>query len=37
MGMDGIIVPISAPTARHSFRGWRRSAFGEANPQGMRS
>jgi len=38
-GMVGINVPIPVPLAYHSFGGWKRSAFGDANqhgPEGVR-
>ncbi len=34
-GMVGINVPIPVPMAYHSFGGWKRSAFGDANQHGM--
>ncbi|MGH8326705.1 MAG: aldehyde dehydrogenase family protein, partial [Steroidobacteraceae bacterium] len=34
-GMVGINVPIPVPVAYHSFGGWKRSAFGDANQHGM--
>jgi malonate-semialdehyde dehydrogenase (acetylating)/methylmalonate-semialdehyde dehydrogenase len=33
--MVGINVPIPVPVAYHSFGGWKRSAFGDANQHGM--
>jgi len=33
--MVGINVPIPVPVAYHSFGGWKRSAFGDANQYGM--
>jgi len=39
VGMIGINVPIPVPLAYHSFGGWKRSAFGDANqhgPEGVR-
>ena len=35
VGMVGINVPIPVPVAYHSFGGWQRSAFGDANQHGM--
>ncbi len=35
VGMVGINVPIPVPLAFHSFGGWKRSAFGDANQHGM--
>ncbi len=35
VGMVGINVPIPAPVAYHSFGGWKRSVFGDANQHGM--
>lgn len=35
VGMVGINVPIPVPVAYHSFGGWKRSAFGDANLHGM--
>ena len=35
VGMVGINVPIPVPIAYHSFGGWKRSAFGDANQHGM--
>ena len=35
VGMVGINVPILVPVAYHSFGGWKRSAFGDANQHGM--
>jgi malonate-semialdehyde dehydrogenase (acetylating) / methylmalonate-semialdehyde dehydrogenase len=35
IGMVGINVPIPVPVAYHSFGGWKRSAFGDANQHGM--
>ncbi len=35
VGMVGINVPIPVPVAYHSFGGWKRSAFGDANQHGM--
>jgi len=35
VGMFGINVPIPVPVAYHSFGGWKRSAFGDANQHGM--
>jgi len=35
VGMVGINVPIPVPVAYHSFGGWKRSAFGDANQYGM--
>ncbi|MFZ4071792.1 MAG: CoA-acylating methylmalonate-semialdehyde dehydrogenase [Caulobacterales bacterium] len=35
VGMVGINVPIPVPLAYHSFGGWKRSAFGDANQHGM--
>jgi malonate-semialdehyde dehydrogenase (acetylating)/methylmalonate-semialdehyde dehydrogenase len=34
-GMVGINVPIPVPVAYHTFGGWKRSAFGDANQHGM--
>ena len=34
VGMVGINVPIPVPVAYHSFGGWKRSAFGDANQHG---
>ena len=34
IGMVGINVPIPVPVAYHSFGGWKRSAFGDANQYG---
>lgn len=34
VGMVGINVPIPVPLAYHSFGGWKRSAFGDANQHG---
>jgi malonate-semialdehyde dehydrogenase (acetylating) / methylmalonate-semialdehyde dehydrogenase len=34
VGMIGINVPIPVPVAYHSFGGWKRSAFGDANQHG---
>ncbi|WP_017931620.1 CoA-acylating methylmalonate-semialdehyde dehydrogenase [Robiginitomaculum antarcticum] len=34
VGMVGINVPIPVPVAYHSFGGWKRSAFGDANQYG---
>ena len=39
VGMVGINVPIPVPLAFHTFGGWKRSAFGDANqhgPEGVR-
>ncbi len=39
VGMVGINVPIPVPLAYHTFGGWKRSAFGDANqhgPEGVR-
>jgi malonate-semialdehyde dehydrogenase (acetylating) / methylmalonate-semialdehyde dehydrogenase len=39
VGMVGINVPIPVPVAYHTFGGWKRSAFGDANqhgPEGVR-
>ena len=33
--MVGINVPIPVPLAYHTFGGWKRSAFGDANQHGM--
>ena len=33
--MVGINVPIPVPVSYHSFGGWKRSAFGDANQYGM--
>lgn len=35
IGMVGINVPIPVPVSYHSFGGWKRSAFGDANQYGM--
>jgi len=35
VGMVGINVPIPVPVAYHSFGGWKRSMFGDANQHGM--
>jgi malonate-semialdehyde dehydrogenase (acetylating) / methylmalonate-semialdehyde dehydrogenase len=35
IGMVGINVPIPVPVAYHTFGGWKRSAFGDANQHGM--
>ena len=35
VGMVGINVPIPVPVAYHSFGGWKRSAFADANQHGM--
>jgi len=35
VGMVGINVPIPVPVAYHSFGGWKRSAFGDANQHGL--
>ncbi len=35
VGMVGVNVPIPVPVAYHSFGGWKRSAFGDANQYGM--
>ena len=35
VGMVGINVPIPVPVAYHSFGGWKRSSFGDANQHGM--
>lgn len=35
VGMVGINLPIPVPVAYHSFGGWKRSAFGDANQYGM--
>jgi malonate-semialdehyde dehydrogenase (acetylating) / methylmalonate-semialdehyde dehydrogenase len=35
VGMVGINVPIPVPVAYHTFGGWKRSAFGDANVHGM--
>jgi len=35
VGMVGINVPITVPVAYHTFGGWKRSAFGDANQHGM--
>ena len=35
VGMVGLNVPIPVPVAYHSFGGWKRSAFGDANQYGM--
>ncbi len=35
VGMVGINVPIPVPVAYHTFGGWKRSAFGDANHHGM--
>ncbi len=35
VGMVGINVPIPVPVSYHSFGGWKRSAFGDANQYGM--
>jgi malonate-semialdehyde dehydrogenase (acetylating)/methylmalonate-semialdehyde dehydrogenase len=34
-GMVGINVPIPVPVGYHTFGGWKRSAFGDANQHGM--
>jgi malonate-semialdehyde dehydrogenase (acetylating)/methylmalonate-semialdehyde dehydrogenase len=34
-GMVGVNVPIPVPVAYHTFGGWKRSAFGDANQHGM--
>jgi malonate-semialdehyde dehydrogenase (acetylating)/methylmalonate-semialdehyde dehydrogenase len=39
VGMVGVNVPIPVPVAYHTFGGWKRSAFGDANqhgPEGVR-
>jgi malonate-semialdehyde dehydrogenase (acetylating) / methylmalonate-semialdehyde dehydrogenase len=35
VGMVGINVPIPVPVAYHTFGGWKRSGFGDANQHGM--
>ncbi len=35
VGMVGINVPIPVPVAYHTFGGWKRSAFGDANQHGV--
>jgi len=35
VGMVGVNVPIPVPVSYHSFGGWKRSAFGDANQYGM--
>jgi malonate-semialdehyde dehydrogenase (acetylating)/methylmalonate-semialdehyde dehydrogenase len=35
VGMVGVNVPIPVPVAYHTFGGWKRSAFGDANQHGM--
>ncbi len=35
IGMVGVNVPIPVPVAYHSFGGWKRSKFGDANTHGM--
>ncbi len=35
VGMVGINVPIPVPVSYHSFGGWKRSSFGDANQYGM--
>ncbi|HEY1751180.1 MAG TPA: CoA-acylating methylmalonate-semialdehyde dehydrogenase [Caulobacteraceae bacterium] len=35
VGMVGINVPIPVPVAYHTFGGWKRSAFGDANVHGL--
>ena len=35
IGMVGINIPIPVPVAYHTFGGWKRSAFGDANQHGM--
>ncbi len=35
VGMVGVNVPIPVPVAYHSFGGWKRSAFGDANQHGL--
>jgi malonate-semialdehyde dehydrogenase (acetylating)/methylmalonate-semialdehyde dehydrogenase len=35
VGMVGVNVPIPVPVAYHSFGGWKRSGFGDANQHGM--
>jgi len=35
VGMMGVNVPIPVPVAYHTFGGWKRSAFGDANQRGM--
>jgi malonate-semialdehyde dehydrogenase (acetylating)/methylmalonate-semialdehyde dehydrogenase len=35
VGMVGINIPIPVPVAYHTFGGWKRSAFGDANQHGM--
>jgi malonate-semialdehyde dehydrogenase (acetylating)/methylmalonate-semialdehyde dehydrogenase len=35
VGMVGVNVPIPVPVAYHSFGGWKRSGFGDANQYGM--
>ncbi|HTK35320.1 MAG TPA: CoA-acylating methylmalonate-semialdehyde dehydrogenase [Caulobacteraceae bacterium] len=35
VGMVGINVPIPVPVGYHSFGGWKRSGFGDANQYGM--
>jgi malonate-semialdehyde dehydrogenase (acetylating) / methylmalonate-semialdehyde dehydrogenase len=37
VGMVGINVPIPVPIATHPFGGWKRSAFGDTNMQGVES
>ena len=34
IGMVGVNVPIPVPLAYHTFGGWKRSAFGDANQHG---
>ncbi|MBG36718.1 MAG: methylmalonate-semialdehyde dehydrogenase (CoA acylating) [Oceanicaulis sp.] len=35
VGMVGVNVPIPVPVAYHTFGGWKRSSFGDANQHGM--
>ena len=35
VGMVGINIPLPVPVAYHSFGGWKRSSFGDANQYGM--
>jgi malonate-semialdehyde dehydrogenase (acetylating)/methylmalonate-semialdehyde dehydrogenase len=35
VGMVGVNIPIPVPVAYHTFGGWKRSAFGDANQHGM--
>ncbi|MGH7015505.1 MAG: aldehyde dehydrogenase family protein, partial [Caulobacteraceae bacterium] len=35
VGMVGVNVPIPVPVSYHTFGGWKRSAFGDANQHGI--